>query len=658
MAKPTARIAFLQVVLGLAAAAVIGRAFVLQVVQHAAWTARAEERDRRARPLPAHRGTIYDRDGVPLAVSQETYRLVVIKNRIRDDAEAKRAIAAELGIPADVVARRWQAKHPYFHGPFTAEQVHPLRAIRGLQPQPIPDRRYPLGSLARPWLGSLDEQRTRGVQGLELGLDTLLAGRPGTTSLVMDGTGRLLDIPGTMIRPPESGKDVLLTLHADLQGIVEGALREAALEQKAQGGDVVILDIKTGELLALGGGGGGGWGDRLRPTSSALVEPYEPGSTAKIFTAAAMLRLRADTSSVAGENGRWALNYGGRTPRTIVDVHKEGGLLSLATAIKYSSNIAMSKFALRLRADSQFAVLRDFGFGTAPAIGFPGEASGVLPLPVTRPNLILTQTSWSQGYELLTLAVQVAAGYAAIANDGMLMAPALVREVRDGPGGTTRFRHVPHPVRQVVAPELARELMDYLRLATDSGGTGGKAQLDRFTVIGKTGTAKHAVNGVYTNLYRTSFAGMFPGDAPQVVIYVMIDRPSAGQIYGGSVSAPVVRTILQQALALPNSPLDRTRLTAAAPAAARRSAAASESARGPVRSVPFPLAGATVHGATRRPVPDVLGLGVRDGVHRLLRAGLQVRLVGTGRISRLEPAPGDSVTPGTTITVHADAASR
>ncbi|HET9134933.1 MAG TPA: penicillin-binding protein [Gemmatimonadales bacterium] len=656
MAKPAARIAFLQVVLGLAAVAVVGRAFTLQVVQHRAWTARAEERDRRSRPLPAHRGTIYDRDGVPLAVSQETYRLVVIKNRIRDAEAARRAISAELGIAPEVVARRWRADHPYFHGPFTAEQVHPLRAIRGLQPQPIPDRRYPLGSLARPWLGSLDEERTRGVQGLELGLDTLLAGRPGTTSLVMDGTGRLLDIPGTMIRPPESGKDVLLTLHADLQGIVEGALRQAVQAQQAQGGDVVILDIKSGELLALASVRVDPATGRLRPTSSALVEPYEPGSTAKIFTAAAMLRLGADTSSVAGENGLWYLEYGGPKAREIRDVHKEAGLLSLATAIKYSSNVALSKFALRLRADSQFAVLRDFGFGAYPALGFPGEAPGQLPLPVTRPNLILTQTSWAQGYEMLTLAVQVAAGYAAIANGGTLLAPALVREVRDGPGGAVRYRHTPQPLRQVVSPAIARELMDYLRLATDSGGTGGKAQLDRFTVIGKTGTAKHAVNGIYTNLYRTSFAGVFPGDAPQVVIYVMIDRPNAGAIYGGTVSAPVVRTILQQALALPNSPLDRTRLAATTPTL--RVPARGEPLRGPVRRVAFPLAGPAAHDASRRAVPNVVGYTMRDGIHQLLRAGLQVRLIGSGRIARLEPAPGDSVAPGTIITVHADAASR
>ncbi|MES2124164.1 MAG: penicillin-binding transpeptidase domain-containing protein, partial [Gemmatimonadota bacterium] len=337
----------------------------------------------------------------------------------------------------------------------------------------------------------------------------------------------------------------------------------------------------------------------------------------------------------------------------LIDEHKVSGMLTLGETIKFSSNIAISQFARRLSGEEQFEVIRDFGFGTFPGTGFPGEDRGGINLPSQSANLRYTQPSWAQGYEWTTTALQMATGYAAIANDGVLLSPQLLREVRDGVRGTVLFRAHPLKVRQAVPPEVARTLREYLALATDSGGTGTRAQLDVYSVIGKTGTAVQAP--YRAGDYRASFAGIFPGDRPQWVVYVMIDHPTAGSHFGGFVAAPAVRSMLLQALAASSSPLDRSRITAEVGIAPVASALAEVPRNVSLTRVSIPLKGAP-RATARAPVvvPSVVGASVRDAAFALHRAGLELRLNGVGRVRSATPAPGDSVAPGATITVYAD----
>ncbi|HRP09011.1 MAG TPA: penicillin-binding transpeptidase domain-containing protein, partial [Gemmatimonadales bacterium] len=252
--------------------------------------------------------------------------------------------------------------------------------------------------------------------------------------------------------------------------------------------------------------------------------------------------------------------------------------------------------------------------------------------------------------EFTASSLQIATAYAAIANGGTLLAPTLVREVRTWPEGEVIWRHRPDTVRTVLEPETASRLMEFLRLATDEGGTGGRAQLDRWEVIGKTGTAK-LVPGVRE--YRGAFAGIFPGESPRFVVYVMIDRPGGAEYYGGLVAAPIVRNLLIQALALPDSPLDPEPAERSGPLPGPRRVQVAE-APVEVRRLSWPLPPEHGGGTRQVAVPAVTGWRAREAVRQLHGAGLQVRLLGTGLVVSSEPAPGDTVATGSTVTLIAE----
>ena len=387
---------------------------------------------------------------IPLAITQEFYHIGIAPNELRDPGAAFRLIVRNLGIPAAPLDREFRARKRwiYLHGPYNATQVQPLRSISGVHLEGAFQRFYPSRELARPIIGGLEADRAVGGAGLELALDSILTGTPGEAVLLKDRAGRRYDSPARLVRDPVPGNDVVLTIDAELQEIAERGLADALEEMEAEGGDVVFLDPKTGELLALAS-------RQVRPgvvpRASTFTDPFEPGSTAKLFTAAALLqnRLVDSTDEVFGEGGEWHMpvTRSGRRTRTIKDVHVHKGNVTLAEAIGTSSNIAMAKFSLRLTPEQQYEMLRDFGFGTPTGAEFPSDSRGRLDRP-ERWEPMYTRASMAMGYELGVTPVQLAAAYGAIANDGVLMAPTLVREVRD-PSGAVLFRREPEPVRRV-----------------------------------------------------------------------------------------------------------------------------------------------------------------------------------------------------------------
>ena len=652
MAKPAARILVLQSLLVLGGVAILVQSFRLQVVQHASWKARAERYRFKTSAVPASRGRIYDRNGIPLAVTDEGYRLAIAQNRLRDTAAVMKLLVTRLKIPREQVLKEFRDNDAIFNTLYSASQVEPLRRTRGVYLQPVRERKYPVEALAAPLLGRLDDQG-HPAGGIERMLDTLLEGSPGEDHYQLDGAGRSIVAPDSRLREPVPGRDVYLTIDRNVQAIAEGALRRTVDASQARGGDVVILDLRNGELIAIASLRTVGTPGRVVATTSALVEPFEPGSTSKIFTAAAVLRTGADTSPVSGMGGRWDMSVSATRKRTLIDEHKVAGMLTLGEAIKFSSNIAISQFALRIPADAQYQSIRDFGFGTIPGIGFPGESPGGIAHPSQSFNLRYTQPSWAQGYEWTTTSLQMAIGYAAIANDGVLLAPQLVREVRDGLTGKILLRSQRTVVRRVVPTEVSRRLQEYLTLATDSGGTGTRAQLDVYSVIGKTGTSVQAPYG--PGNYRASFAGIFPGDSPQWVVYVMIDHPTAGSHFGGFVAAPAVRSMLLQALAASSSPLDRSRITSGAAITPISPAPLEPSVRASVTRVKFPLAGPARSDTLWQIVlPDLVGSSARDAAYALHRLGLEVRLTGSGRVRATMPVAGDSIVRGSAVLVQAD----
>src|SRR2546425_855235 len=521
MAKPLVRLQVVQIGIGIALLALVLRAAQVQLVEGRKYAAVAKAQRTERVVLDARRGTLYDRHGLGLALTQETYHVGIAPNELRDQSRDAGTIARQLRLAPRDVERALHRRYAWFAGPFTPPDVQPLRSLRGVHLEPVLRRFYPSADFARAVIGRVGDDGRGGGSGgggLERLLDSLLAGTPGSAVVLKDREGREYESPARAI----AGSDVVLTLDAELQEIAQRALDDAIENMEADGGDVVMLDPRAGEILAVASRRADG---SMRP--SAFTETFEPGSLAKIFAAAALItfdRVRP-AERVSGEGGRYRL-----ADRVVTDEHPLPSL-TLADAIRVSSNIALVKFAARLDPEEQYGMLRAFGFGAPTGVEFPAESPGRLrpPREWSRPS----SASLAIGYELAVTPIQLAAAYGAIANDGVLLEPTLVREIRD-PSGAVLYRHHPEPVRRVVSPPVAYQLRELLRGVVDPGGTGERAALANFQLAAKTGTARRVVGGRYAaGQYTASFAALFPADAPQLVVVMKIDNPQKGRYFPG-----------------------------------------------------------------------------------------------------------------------------
>ena len=630
MAKPIVRMQAVQVALLVALGALLVRAGQVQLVQGRRWAEEAVTRRTERKVLAARRGALFDRHGTPLALTLETYHVGVAPNELRAPAADAALLARRLGRSSAEVQRALRRRYAWFDGPYSAAQVESLRAVRGVHLEPVLNRFYPSPDLARAVIGRVGRGDT--PSGLERILDSLLAGTPGAATVLRDRAGRAYESPARVMADPVPGHDVVLTLDAELQEIAQRALDDALQRLDADGGDIVMLDPVSGEVLAVA--------SRQRDgavRASAFVDVFEPGSTAKIFAAAALLAgdRVAPADRVSGEGGTYRL-----PERDIKDDHPQPSF-TLAEAIQYSSNIAMAKFASRLPAPDQFGVLRDFGFGAPTGIEFPAESPGRLRLP--RDWTSLSSASLAMGYELAVTPLQLAAAYGALANDGVLLRPTLIREIR-GPDGVARYRHRPEPVRRVVQPQVAAALRELL-VGVVAGGTGASAAFRDFRLAAKTGTSRRVVSGRYaSNEYFASFAAIFPADAPQLVLVVKLDNPRIGSYFAAQTAAPVTRSMLEQALAARNVALDRARLSNAVPAA--EPAPLRDDGGVVPYVVSWPYRPDTSLRVERRAVPDVAGQSLREATRALHRRGFRVALRGWGRAEHTWPAAGDSARVG------------
>ncbi|MEQ9401187.1 MAG: penicillin-binding transpeptidase domain-containing protein [Longimicrobiales bacterium] len=628
----------------LACCAVVGvRAGQIQVAQGAEWRAMAEDQHTTDNEVAAPRGGILDRDGVPLAVSRETYRVGIAPNELEDRDQAIALLQETLELTARE-ARRLTSDERRWHvvpGRFPPRIREALGPVRGIHLERELQRFHPHADLARGILGTVADEDGQG--GVEQAFDSLLQGTPGREVVARDNVGR--PIPGEtfVVDAPVSGGSVLLTLDMDLQEIARQALEEAIEESEARGGDVLVTDPRTGEILALVSIRGG-----QTAALSAINTPYEPGSTLKPFTVAAVLShgVAALDDSVDVEDGTWRV-----ARRTLHDVHGEG-VMSLAEALRESSNVGVAKVAAGLTHGQQYENLRDFGFGVPTGIELPGEVGGIL----RRPDRWSGQSpaSLAIGYEISVTPLQMAMAYGALANGGILMEPRLVKEIRD-PMGTVLERFEPREVRQVVSADVAAQVASVLEDAVEDG-TGTKARMATFRVAGKSGTARaYSPEGGYrAGDYYSSFVGFFPADDAQLVVFVKLERPKGGAYYGGSVAAPVTRATMEAALAARTTPLDRDRLIRSMrlpvsnqPEAGARFA--SRSVTAPVRDEPPPMSIDAVPGQGVA-LPDVAGLPARVAVRRLHALGLRVvRQSGSGDIVGTAPEAGVRVLPGDTV---------
>lgn len=632
---------FLLTVWVMLAAGLMTRAGQVQVVQADMWLAKAEGQHRQTVELPAPRGGIFDRWGTPLAVTRERVRVNVAPPEVVDADALAAQLVETLGVSSrrahEFVTRgRWNVAGLYAPAVRTE-----LEGVRGVHLEPVFERYRPHGDLARGLLGVELDQEGRG--GIEQAFDPLLRGVAGSQVVARDHRGR--DIPGerVTVSVPRSGGEVILTLDTDLQEIAQAALLDAIERHDAVGGDVLITDPFSGEILALFSTQNGHVG-----ALSAVNTPFEPGSTIKPFTAAGLLSrgLASMSDSVDVGNGRWVSE-----DRVINDTHTEGWL-TLRVALQESSNIGMAKLAERMSHGEQYETLRDFGFGSLTGVELPGEVSGLL----RRPSdwSALSQASLSYGYEISVTPLQMAMAYGALANGGRLMQPRLVREVREA-DGTVVDTFEPRVIRRVIDGHVAAEIGQALEDVVTEG-TGSLAQLGTFRVAGKSGTARVSENGRYVQgEYSSSFVGYFPAEAPQLVVFVKLDRPQSGGYYGGAIAAPVTRATMEAALAAAPPSIDLARLAenplgrAFSLPVVRRVSDAPDPALPPLPEAWTDSDRPDEAADGRIAVPDLAGRPAREAIRNLHRFGFRVEHVGIGEVSRTIPAAGTRVLPGDTI---------
>jgi cell division protein FtsI (penicillin-binding protein 3) len=657
----------------LCVAVLMVRAVDLQVVQGSDWREAAERQHRTTGEVPAARGAILDRTGVPLALSHETFQVSIAPHEVADTARTVALLAEALEIQPGELQRRIESDRRWvpLPGRYAPHVRDAVSGARGVYVARELRRFHPHNELVRGVLGAVIDDA--GTGGIEQAFDEQLSGVPGLEVLARDSEGR--PIPGEtwLVQPPRAGGQVVLTLDADLQEIAHEALREAIGTTGSRGGDLIVTDPRTGEILAMVS-----VQDGTAAHLGGINTPYEPGSTLKPFTVAALLELgRASLAdSVDTGHGQWRV-----AGRTISDVSVLGKV-DLAHALRASSNVAMAKMVDRLTPAEQYEGLRDFGFGVPTGVELPGEVGGLL----RRPQQWSAQSSASlaMGYEVSVTPLQMAMAYGALANGGVLMEPRLVKEVRDHAGRAVE-RFEPRSVRRVVSEGVAAELSQTLVGAVEDG-TGGRARLATFSVAGKSGTTRayDASGGYAAGGYYASFIGFFPAEAPQLVVFVKLDRPQ-GQYYGGATAAPVTRATMEAILASHRSPLDRGALAAVARAQAgpipvtpvRGMSGTVDAGTGATRFASLGGAPGTVsegtgaaprgagggepleaNGATSGEaedgmlrLPDMRGANLRAAVRRLHGLGLVVEWNGPGPVRSTQPEPGASVAPGDTIRI-------
>jgi cell division protein FtsI (penicillin-binding protein 3) len=669
--RSPSRVGLVHLSLALFALALLGRSASVQLVQRSRWAASAQHQQSVESTIPAPRGDILDALGETMAQSRETVKLEVAPQDVRDLRKLRNALI-RAGVPPDWAVRATDRSRKWvtLPGRYVALDVAAISATRGVHTTSMIERTYAFSEGTRRIVGRVDENGAP-VDGIELALDTLLRGVPGAMTTMRDGHGRRFESPQSDRRAPVQGGTVVLTINHELQEIAERALSDAVAKMGAEGGDVVVVDPMDGDVLAMASKRQ----DPRATASTALTEPYEPGSTLKPFIAATLLEKKRarETDVVKTFGGEMAING-----RVITDDHPAASY-SLADVIRFSSNIGIVQFALRLSAREEYEALRDFGFGTPTGVPYPVEASGTLREP--RRWSKQSANSIAMGYEIAVTPLQLASAYVAIANGGELLEPALVKEVR-APDGRVLYRHERRVVRRVLSPDVARRVRKMLLDVVEEGGTAKLADLQTFTLAGKTGTARRTVNGRYAaGQHIPTFVGLFPAERPQFVILVKLDNPR-GAYYGGLTAAPVTKAVLEAALASRNASLDRGTLAASrqdghvdsararnsalvdariaaetlATAPARESAralAAERAAKDSAGTTPFvatlpaPRAPRPVVAAPRT-VPDVRGLSLRQAVHALHAAGFHVRLDGGGLVGTA-PAAGSLATPGSVV---------
>jgi len=544
---PRWRANLLLVLLGAWFVGLAGRALWLQALNDDFLQRKGESRYSRVVEIGASRGMIVDRNNEPLAISTPVESVAASPADVEADPAALRRLAELLGMSnEDLRSRLADTRREFVYlkrqlPPDQAERVVQL-GIPGVFLQREHRRYYPAGEVMAHIIGftGVDD---RGQEALELAFEESLAGKAGSRRVIKDRLGRIVEDVES-IRVPQNGQQLRLSIDSRIQYLAFRELKSAVAAHRAKAGGIVVLDVVTGEVLAMANlpsynPNNRGRLDAQRARNRVVTDLFEPGSTLKPFTAAAALEAGLFQSGTVIQTAPGQLTIGSRTIR---DVHPQGAL-TVAQIIQKSSNVGTAKMGLAVSPEMLWSLFSRAGFGAPPRSGFPGEVSGRLRAHTSwRP---IEQATMSYGYGISVSLLQLARSYTIFASDGVLHPVTLLK--RDSPVQGTR----------VVSAQTALAVRQMLEMAAQPGGTAPGAQISGYTVAGKTGTAhKLEGKGYAANRYVSSFVGMAPASRPRVIVAVMIDEPSAGQHYGGAVAAPVFSQVAAGTLRLLAVPPD------------------------------------------------------------------------------------------------------
>lgn len=705
----TTRVAQLLIFMGIACSLLLLRLGWLQLWQYERYAALALNQRSRGERIEPARGRIVDRNLHPLAMSIYSDALYARPQRITDPHATAAQLAKLLHLDEGELLRRLHMDAPAVT---LAIRLEPERAeaarqagLPGIYLEPRPQRFYPHGGLAANVLGFAGADN-QGLEGLEYYYDHLLRGTPGRRLSERDASGRSIPKGKEETLPAVPGHSLVLTIDHTLQYLVEQRLRQAVEETESRWGAVVMLHPKTGEVLAMAQhpsfdphtfGAGQPFRNRI------VSDQIEPGSTLKAVVLAIALELGVVTPHDVLEDTAELYIGGGRVrgwryPRSF-------GPLTMEEALANSSNTIFARLGGELLPHREFArYLRAFGFGELLRIDFPGEARGFVPTPGRIHGETLRWANVAFGQGIAVTPLQLANAFSALVNGGYLMRPYLVKEIRDAAGRTVMTRE-PEVIRQVISPLTGRQMMRALEKAVVEG-TGSRARIEGYRVVGKTGTAQIPVPGGYGDGRIASFIGAAPAEDPEVVTLVVLYDPQTEVRYGGDLAAPVFADVTELALEhrhIPRSHLMRARggggsRSRDAVGALRSPLAASAAVRPPRDPLPAPrtyglenganaeqplkqAAAPAATGPTSLPptlpplasgddwwqayrdpawneslpasvtVPDVTGATIRGAIDALEAAGLTVRVEGSGLAVEQSPEPGETVPLHTPVTV-------
>ena len=532
----------------LVASALVARAVFLQVLDKDFLNRQADTRHLRTEKISAHRGTITDRNGEPLAISTPVDSIWANPKELASAVDRVPKLAAALGLDPDLLIRRitrsMDKEFLFLKRHLSPERAQDVLALNlpGVNVQREYRRYYPAGEVTGHLVGFTDIDDA-GQEGLELAFNHWLAGESGAKRVLKDRFGRSVENVES-IRPPHHGKELRSSIDLRIQYLAYRALKAAIRSYDAASGSLVVLDVKTGEVLAIVNQPTYNPNDRsqyaaARYRNRAITDIFEPGSSIKPLIVAAALESGQYRPSSIIDTSPGFVTVGAKK----IEDRRNLGRISLTTILARSSNVGVTKLAMSLAPDQLWSTMTNFGFGTMTTSGFPGESAGLLTHYDHWQDI--SQATLGYGYGISVTPLQLAQAYAALGDQGRMHPVSLIAIDHPGDG------------EQVIAHDTANAVKRMLEEVVRPGGTGTKAAVTGYRIAGKTGTAwKSGVGGYSEDKYFSIFAGLAPASEPRLAAVVVIDEPGGELYYGSDVAAPVFSEVMAESLRLLAVPPD------------------------------------------------------------------------------------------------------